>query len=65
MESDDRLLAALARVRMARKAGKVTVTREVTDENRHEKAAETRRLGEYLKRWRGKRKDALREFDGK
>ena len=61
MSSDDRLWAALERSRMANKAGKLTVTREVTGADKAEKAAETRRLRSYMDRMHKKRIHRSRE----
>ena len=61
MESDDRLWAALERAKMANKAGKLTVTREVTGAEKADKAAETRRLRSYMDRMHKKRIQRSRE----
>jgi len=58
---EDRLEERLKWATMARKAGKLTVSREVTDVEKADKAAETRRLQSYMDRMRKLRIKRARE----
>lgn len=53
------------RLEMMKKAREMSRRGPQSVESKQEKAAYSRRLGNFIKHWRGKRAKALREFDEK